>query len=257
VNVVIAAGGTGGHVFPALSLADVLVRDHGAHVRFIGSPDGQEATHIPAAGYRFDAVKAAPFVREVSMRAAKAPVIAVRSVFECASLVRGADVAVGTGGYVSVAPMLAARRAHLPIVLHEPNAIPGLANRVRARSATSVAIAFEDARSRIPGGARIEMIGYPVRTTILDVPTHRAALAEEFSGIVEELGERATRNGLKVGDRVAGNFLRFCGTCRPCQDGRQQFCENIQDYNRPGMSETVVWHESQVYRLPDSVSLLE
>lgn len=87
-----------------------------------------------------------------------------------------------------------------------------------------------------------------------DVPI---GLGHEISGVVEELGERATRNGLKIGDRVAGNFLRFCGTCRPCQDGRQQFCENIQDYNRPGMSETVVWHESQVYRLPESVSLLE
>ena len=78
MNVVIAAGGTGGHIFPALSLADTLVRDHGAEVRFIGSRDGQEATRIPAAGYRFDAVEAAPFVREVSMRAAKAPVIAAR-----------------------------------------------------------------------------------------------------------------------------------------------------------------------------------
>ena len=153
MNVVIAAGGTGGHVFPALSLADALVRDHGAHVRFIGSPDGQEATRIPAAGYRFDAVDAAPFVRELSMRAVKAPVIAVRSMFACAPLVRGADVAVGMGGYVSVPPMLAARRAHVPIVLHEPNAVPGLANRLLARSATSVAIAFEDARGRISGGA--------------------------------------------------------------------------------------------------------
>ena len=52
MNVVIAAGGTGGHIFPALSLADTLVRDHGAHVRFIGSRDGQEANRIPAAGYR-------------------------------------------------------------------------------------------------------------------------------------------------------------------------------------------------------------
>jgi UDP-N-acetylglucosamine--N-acetylmuramyl-(pentapeptide) pyrophosphoryl-undecaprenol N-acetylglucosamine transferase len=184
VNVVIAAGGTGGHIFPALSLADALVRDHGAHVRFIGSPDGQEATRVPAAGYRFDAVKAAPFLREVSMRAAKAPVVAARSMFACASLVRGADVAVGTGGYVSVAPMLAARRAHIPIVLHEPNAIPGLANRLLARSATSVAITFEDARSRIPGHARIETIGYPVRPSILDVAVRRAELAEEARSVL-------------------------------------------------------------------------
>ncbi len=87
-----------------------------------------------------------------------------------------------------------------------------------------------------------------------DVPI---GLGHELSGVVEALGERAHRNGLKVGDRVAGNFLRFCGTCRPCQEGKQQFCEHIQEYNRPGMAETITWHESQVYKLPDSVSLLK
>lgn len=87
-----------------------------------------------------------------------------------------------------------------------------------------------------------------------DVPI---GLGHELSGIVEALGERAHRNGLQVGDRVAGNFLRFCGTCRPCQEGKQQFCEHIQEYNRPGMAETITWHESQLYKLPDSVSLLK
>ncbi|MDO8384489.1 MAG: alcohol dehydrogenase catalytic domain-containing protein [Microbacterium sp.] len=87
-----------------------------------------------------------------------------------------------------------------------------------------------------------------------DVPI---GLGHELSGIVDALGENAHRNGLELGDRVAGNFLRFCGTCTPCRAGRQQFCENIQDYNRPGMAETVTWHESQVYKLPDSVSLLK
>lgn len=87
-----------------------------------------------------------------------------------------------------------------------------------------------------------------------DVPI---GLGHEISGVIEELGERAHRNGLQVGDRVAGNFLKFCGTCRACQAGAQQFCEHIQDYNRPGMAETIVWHESQVYKLPDDVSLLK
>lgn len=85
-----------------------------------------------------------------------------------------------------------------------------------------------------------------------DVPI---GLGHEISGVIEALGERATRNGLRIGDRVAGNFLRFCGTCRACQEGAQQFCDHIQEYNRPGMAETVTWHESQVYRLPDHVSL--
>ncbi|GER23770.1 iditol 2-dehydrogenase [Zafaria cholistanensis] len=82
-------------------------------------------------------------------------------------------------------------------------------------------------------------------------------LGHELSGVVEALGEKAHRNGLRVGDRVAGNFLRFCGTCMPCRNGKQQFCEHIQEYNRPGMAETVTWHESQVYKLPANVSLLK
>lgn len=87
-----------------------------------------------------------------------------------------------------------------------------------------------------------------------DVPI---GLGHEISGVVEALGENAHRTGLAVGDRVAGNFLRFCGTCNACRTGKQQFCEFIQDYNRPGMAETITWHESQVYKLPDNVSLLK
>lgn len=87
-----------------------------------------------------------------------------------------------------------------------------------------------------------------------DVPF---GLGHEISGVVAELGERATLSGLRVGDRVACNFLKYCGACRPCLDGRQQFCDNLRnEYRRPGMAEEVVWHQSQVYRLPDSVSLL-
>jgi (R,R)-butanediol dehydrogenase/meso-butanediol dehydrogenase/diacetyl reductase/L-iditol 2-dehydrogenase len=69
------------------------------------------------------------------------------------------------------------------------------------------------------------------------------------------VGEKATKKGLKVGDRVSGCFLRFCGACYYCQNGQQQFCEHADESNRPGYSEYLVWHESQVYKLPDGVSL--
>lgn len=80
-------------------------------------------------------------------------------------------------------------------------------------------------------------------------------LGHEVSGVIIEVGEKATKKGLKIGDRVAGNFLHFCGTCYYCQNGQQQFCEFADETNYPGMSETIVWHESQVYKLPDSVDL--
>ena len=117
------------------------------------------------------------------MRAAKAPVIAARSTFACSSLVKGADVAVGVGGYVSVAPILAAKRAHIPIVLLAPDAVLGLANRLLARWATAIGIAFDDARAGIHGDARVEMIGYPVRQTILDVPERRTELLAEARSV--------------------------------------------------------------------------
>lgn len=80
-------------------------------------------------------------------------------------------------------------------------------------------------------------------------------LGHEVSGIVMEVGPEANHKGLKPGDRVAGNFLRPCGGCYYCQNGQQQFCENAQSYNRPGYASELIWHEDQVYKLPDSISL--
>jgi threonine dehydrogenase-like Zn-dependent dehydrogenase len=80
-------------------------------------------------------------------------------------------------------------------------------------------------------------------------------LGHEISGVVVKLGKRATLKGLKAGDRVASNFLHFCGTCYFCQNGQQQFCSNLPLEGDSGMSEYAAWHQSQVYKLPDDVSL--
>lgn len=82
-------------------------------------------------------------------------------------------------------------------------------------------------------------------------------LGHEVSGTIVDMGKKATKKNLKVGDRVAGNFLKFCGTCYYCLNGQEQFCEFVHEYNRPGMSEYVVWHESQVWKIPDDISLKE
>jgi (R,R)-butanediol dehydrogenase/meso-butanediol dehydrogenase/diacetyl reductase/L-iditol 2-dehydrogenase len=79
----------------------------------------------------------------------------------------------------------------------------------------------------------------------------------EVSGVVVEIGEKATHRGLKVGDRVGANFVHFCGDCDFCLNGMQQFCVNMHEYSAAGMAETVAWHEQQFYKLPDNVSLKE
>ena len=82
-------------------------------------------------------------------------------------------------------------------------------------------------------------------------------MGHEMSGVITELGKNATKKGLKVCDRVGGNFLRFCGSCYYCKSGLEQFCPYGEDGNRPCFAEEVVWHESQVFKLPESVSLLQ
>jgi len=178
VRVLVAGGGTAGHVFPAIALARRLADEHGADVRFAGTPTGQEATLVPDAGFRFDAVDARPLRRELSLEVLTAPVATLRSVSRCAPLVERAEVVVGMGGYVSVPIGLAALRARRPLVLHEQNAVPGLANRVLSFGARSVALTFSDASRRLPRRARTIVTGNPVRGSILSVHEDRAALAD-------------------------------------------------------------------------------
>jgi UDP-N-acetylglucosamine--N-acetylmuramyl-(pentapeptide) pyrophosphoryl-undecaprenol N-acetylglucosamine transferase len=191
VNVVIAGGGTAGHVYPAIALADRL-RDGGAEVAFVGSESGQEAKLVPEAGYGYSAVRAQPMRREISTRTLKAPFIALGSVRACAPLVRGADVVVGVGGYVSVPAVLAARRACIPIVLHEQNAVPSLSNRMSARFARAIGVSFDRSRSAFPARARVEVTGNPVRRSIVEVPDRRTELIEEAHTLLDLRGGRTT-----------------------------------------------------------------
>jgi UDP-N-acetylglucosamine--N-acetylmuramyl-(pentapeptide) pyrophosphoryl-undecaprenol N-acetylglucosamine transferase len=210
VNVVIAGGGTAGHVFPAIALARALA-DAGHTATFLGTADGLEARLVPEAGFRFVAIEAVPLARRASAALLRAPVVALRSVKGCRTDVEEADVVVGMGGYVSVPPVLAGRRAGTPVVLHEQNAVPGLANRVLARGARAVALSFADAASRLPRGVRTVVTGNPVRARVLEVPARRGALRAEALGALDLEAHRTTvlvfggsLGALRVNRTVAG-----------------------------------------------------
>jgi UDP-N-acetylglucosamine--N-acetylmuramyl-(pentapeptide) pyrophosphoryl-undecaprenol N-acetylglucosamine transferase len=184
MRVLLAGGGTAGHVFPAIALAREVV-SMGHDVRFVGTSAGQEGGLVSEAGFEFVAVEARPFERRVSPRAVMAPIAAVRSVRPCRPLVEAADVVVGMGGYVTVPVVLAALRSRRPVVLHEQNAVPGLANRAFARPARRVALAFAEARRALPRRARTVLTGNPVRAEILAVATDRERLAKEARAELE------------------------------------------------------------------------
>jgi UDP-N-acetylglucosamine--N-acetylmuramyl-(pentapeptide) pyrophosphoryl-undecaprenol N-acetylglucosamine transferase len=175
--IVIAGGGTAGHVFPGLALAREL-EGRGHSVVFVGTEAGPESRLVPEAGFAFRAVPVQPFVRRVSPAALRGPIAALRAVGRCRPVVRGAAAVVGMGGYASVPAILAARLERIPAVLHEQNAVAGLANRTLSRLAATVALGFADAGGSFPR-RRVVVTGNPVREEILAVPATRDALAKE------------------------------------------------------------------------------
>ncbi len=160
----LAGGGTAGHVNPLLAVADRLrERDPDDTVLVLGTAEGLESRLVPARGYELLTIAKVPFPRRPNGAALRFPmrfrasIAAVRSIIE----ERGVDVVVGFGGYVSTPAYLAARAAGIPVVIHEANAKPGLANRLGSRWAAAVGVAFRGTRLR--GGVPV---GMPLRREI-------------------------------------------------------------------------------------------
>ena len=179
MNVVIAGGGTAGHVFPALAVADALRERHAASVTFLGSADGPEGRLVPEAGYPFTALAVASAQRRISFGAIRAVRLTFAASRACRPVVERADVVLGAGGYASAPAALAARRTRTPLVLLSPDSVPGAVTRIAARWATAIATTFEATRGRLPAGVRVERTGNPIRSAIASVPERRAELAKE------------------------------------------------------------------------------
>lgn len=190
MRVVMSGGGTAGHVFPAVAVAERL-RDRGHDVRFVGSESGQEATLVPDAGFPFVPVRVASAQTRVSLHTARALWMSFTAAIAVRPLVRAADVVVGIGGYASAPAILAARRVRTPIVLIEQNGVPGIVNRVAARWAGAVATTFEATAERLPPGTRVVRTGNPVRRRIADVASERVdRRAEALRAFALDAGRR-------------------------------------------------------------------
>lgn len=187
----LAGGGTAGHVNPLLAVADALHdRDPDAGVLVLGTREGLEARLVPERGYELLFVDKVPFPRRLDRAALAFPRRFARAVGQVRShlVARRVDVVVGFGGYASAPAYVAARRERVPFVVHEANARPGLANRLGARSAAGVGVAFEGTPLR-----HAKVVGMPLRRELVDLD--RAALR---AGAAEYFGLDAARPVLLV-----------------------------------------------------------
>jgi UDP-N-acetylglucosamine--N-acetylmuramyl-(pentapeptide) pyrophosphoryl-undecaprenol N-acetylglucosamine transferase len=183
-TILVAGGGTAGHVFPAIAVAHELTRLADVEPVFVGVPDRLEASLVPEAGFRLHHVSAVSIPRRLSPRLLKVPGSLRRAVRECTRIVdeEEAAAAVTFGGYVAYPLIRAAAKRQLPLVLHEQNAVPGLANRVGARWADRVAVTFPGSAGRFRHPERCAVTGDPVRQQILELDrdARRVAAREHF-----------------------------------------------------------------------------
>ena len=161
-SVVIAAGGTGGHIYPGLAVAEAFRRaEPDVRVAFIGTPRGLEQELIPAAGWPLHTVDMVPFT---GWRRGVLPAALLRSARQARTVLRReeVDVVVGMGGYPSIPVVLAARWVHAPAIIHESGAVAGKANRISARFTPHVAVAFESARGSFNANVQSRVVGMPL-----------------------------------------------------------------------------------------------
>jgi len=194
MKVLLAGGGTAGHTSPLLATADALMRlDPATEITCLGTPRGMENTVVPAAGYRLELIPPVPLPRRPNKDLVMVPSRlrgAVKATLEVIDRIQP-DVVVGYGGYVSMPAYLAARRRKLPLVIHEQNALPGIANKVGARLATRVAVSFPGTPLK-----NAEYVGLPLRRMIseLDRPALRAE-ARAFFGLDPDLATLVVTGG--------------------------------------------------------------
>lgn len=172
LEVAIAAGGTAGHINPALALAEELV-DRGHHVTFFGQSHKLEGTLVPQAGYDFSEIHVTGIDRSRPWTAISALWRMRKSMADLTkrfAATGSPDVAVGFGAYVEMSLLGWCRRHDVPYVIHEQNSVPGLANKTCANAATTVCVAFPGAlgafESRIGTGTSLVVTGNPVRRQV-------------------------------------------------------------------------------------------
>ena len=140
-TIVFAGGGTAGHVEPALSVAEQWMKENPEDkCIFIGTAHGLETTLVPAAGFTLRTIKRVVLNRKVSPSALLLPFNLFKAVMQARAIIKGASLVIGFGGYVSAASYIAAKSCGVPIVIHEANARPGIANRLGALFTSALAI---------------------------------------------------------------------------------------------------------------------
>lgn len=176
MKIVIAGGGTGGHLFPGLAVAEAFREKALAdEIVFAGTVHGIEARVIPREGYTIKFVRAEGFVGKSFFRKAKAAFFFLLSIFDSYRIIRSLrpSIAIGVGGYASAGMLLAAHMKGIPTMILEQNSVPGFANKFLSRFVDAVAVTYQESIDYFPH-EKTFLTGNPVRRNMLDIDEQKA-----------------------------------------------------------------------------------
>ena len=164
MKAIIAAAGTGGHINPALAIANKIKQEEpNSEIIFVGTDRGLENDLIPRAGYDLKRIEAYGFNRKISLDNVKKMYKTFKSIGQAKKIIQDfkPDIMIGTGGYICLPVALAASKLNVPIVLHESNAFPGVAIKMLSKKASAILVGFEDAKKRIKNAENVVVVGNP------------------------------------------------------------------------------------------------
>lgn len=172
MRVIIAAAGTGGHINPGIAIANKIKQEEpDSQIIFIGTNRGLENDLVPRAGYELKTIQAYGFNRKISLDNLKKIYKTFNSIGKVKKIINefNPDVVIGTGGYICMPVTIAAKKKHVPVVLHESNAFPGIAIKMLSKKANAILVGFKDAKQRISNANNVVVTGTPTKVKHINI----------------------------------------------------------------------------------------
>lgn len=179
---ILSGGGTGGHIYPAIAIANELkLRFPDAEFLFVGARDKMEMQKVPQAGYQIKGLWIAGLQRKLTFQNLMFPVKLISSLLKARSIIKQfkPDVAIGTGGFASGPLLQVAGLAGIPTLIQEQNSFPGITNKMLAKKAAKICVAYENLERFFPA-PKIVLTGNPVRQDLIEMHDHKAQAIDYF-----------------------------------------------------------------------------
>jgi UDP-N-acetylglucosamine--N-acetylmuramyl-(pentapeptide) pyrophosphoryl-undecaprenol N-acetylglucosamine transferase len=220
LRVIISGGGTGGHVFPAIAIANAIkARDKNAQIHFVGANGKLEMTKVPAAGYTIDGLNIAGFQRKLTLKNISFFFKLAQSLLRAKKIIKQfkPDVVIGVGGYASGPVLQVASSRKIPTMIQEQNSFPGITNRLLAKKVKKICVAYEGLERWFPK-EKIILTGNPVRQEVVQLEGKKDRGLEQF-GLLKGVNTVLVIGGSLGARTINESVLEWLAVCK--QSGLQ------------------------------------